>query len=412
VPQVSFSLHPTLNSQDSTPLTMPARSEFTVQPETCSCWVPHSTGAPGIRPNQRSREASRENTGAFDITAGAPKSTWQGRSSVAAKSTNKSEHVNASMRSRALSDITNVGTSQAAHVDKGKPPKQPQHPLKPLAPVVPGLPAVGSLDELRSYDPEMLDSDAQSVQVYAPDILNALFCQETAGRPNYMDTQTDISAKMRSILIDWLIEVHMKYRLSQESLHLTVNLIDRYLAIAPVMRKRLQLIGVTAMFIASKFEDIKPPELHEMVYITDSAYKKEDILLMECTMLTSLGFKVVVPTAAHFFEPLQKANGCDSMHREVALYLLEMGLLDLRMLKYTPSHVVAAVLLLSNELLQSQPVWPETMVQQTRHARESLQACVDELRLFLEADQAGGQMQAVHKKFSSAQRHGVAKMKF
>jgi len=295
-------------------------------------------------------------------------------------------------------------------MDKGRPPKQPQHSLKPLAPVVPGLPAIISLDDLRSYDLEMLD--AQSVQEYAPDILDTLFCQEKAGRADYMDTQTDISAKMRSILIDWLIEVHMKYRLSQESLHLTVNLIDRYLTITPVVRKRLQLIGVTAMFIASKFEDVKPPELHEMVYITDNAYKKEDILLMECAMLTSLGFKVVVPTAAHFFEPLQNANGCDSVHRQVALYLLEMGLLDMRILKYTPSHVVAAVLLLSHELLNCQPVWPETMVQQTRQAKVSLQACADELRLLLEANQEGGQLQAIHKKFSSAQRHGVAKMKF
>merc|ERR1740117_2588712 len=107
----------------------------------------------------------------------------------------------------------------------------------------------------------------------------------------------------------------MKYRLRPETLHLAVNLIDRYLTRMPVMRKRLQLVGVVAMFIASKFEEISPPELHDWVYITDNAYTKEDILVMECTMLTSLSFKIVVPTVAHFFEILQKTCGCDAVHR-------------------------------------------------------------------------------------------------
>merc|ERR1719265_868305 len=103
----------------------------------------------------------------------------------------------------------------------------------------------------------------------------------------------------------------MKYRLRPESLYLTINLIDRYLSKMPVLRKRLQLVGVVAMFIAAKFEEITPPELHDFVYITDNAYTKEDILVMECTMLSTLGFQIVVPTAAHFLDQLQKYNQCD-----------------------------------------------------------------------------------------------------
>merc|ERR1719355_296187 len=103
------------------------------------------------------------------------------------------------------------------------------------------------------------------------------------------------------ILIDWLVEVHMKYRLRGETLFLTVNLIDRYLSRMPVMRRRLQLVGVVAMFVAAKFEEISPPELHDWVYITDKAYTNEDVLVMEVTMLNTLNFQVMVPTAAHFF---------------------------------------------------------------------------------------------------------------
>merc|ERR1719199_1322547 len=212
--------------------------------------------------------------------------------------------------------------------------------------------------------------NAQEVEEYVSDINNQLFEGEATfpAKADYMEMQADLTSKMRTILMDWLIEVHMKYKLHPETLHLTVNLIDRFLARVPVTRKRLQLIGVVAMFIASKYEEINPPELHDWVYITDKAYSKQDVLVMECTMLTTLSFQIMVPTPAHFFPVLQKANECNDVHRELALYILELGILDIRMLQYTPSQQVSAALLLSNELLGRCPVWPQSMVQQSRSA--------------------------------------------
>ena len=93
--------------------------------------------------------------------------------------------------------------------------------------------------------------------------------------------QTDINEKMRAILVDWLIEVHYKFKLLPETLFLTVNLIDRYLERNDVVRTKLQLVGVGAMLIASKYEEIYAPEVRDFVYITDKAYTKEEILIME-----------------------------------------------------------------------------------------------------------------------------------
>ena len=89
-----------------------------------------------------------------------------------------------------------------------------------------------------------------------------------------MSAQTDINASMREILVDWLIEVHLKFKLLPETLYLTVNLIDRYLEKQNVLRNKLQLVGVTAMLIASKYEEISPPIVTDFVYITDNAYDK------------------------------------------------------------------------------------------------------------------------------------------
>ena len=77
---------------------------------------------------------------------------------------------------------------------------------------------------------------------------------------------------MRAILIDWLIEVHLKFKLLPETLFLTINMIDRYLEKQIIPRTKLQLVGVTAMLLASKYEEIYAPEVKDFVYITDKAY--------------------------------------------------------------------------------------------------------------------------------------------
>jgi len=228
-------------------------------------------------------------------------------------------------------------------------------------------------------------------------------------RHNYMDTQTDISGNMRAILIDWLVEVHMQYPLCTESLYLTINLIDRYLSRMSVLRRRLQLVGVVAMFIATKFEEITPPELQDFIYITDSAYTKEDILVMECTMLTTLGFHLVVPTAHHFLDRLEDLNHCDAQHKELVRYLTELALIDLRMTRFTPSHLVASALLLSNELLGRDPVWPATMSRHSQYSEADLTACIEELRTLL-TGAASSSLQAVRKKYLLTQHHAVASL--
>merc|ERR1719491_2145675 len=99
-----------------------------------------------------------------------------------------------------------------------------------VPPPPPAAPAVDMLTTaLREVSLEdRVLSDPQSVQEYVPDIIDQFFSGETRSLPSkdYMEMQTDITGKMRMILIDWLIEVHLKYHLRPESLHLTVNLID------------------------------------------------------------------------------------------------------------------------------------------------------------------------------------------
>jgi hypothetical protein len=253
--------------------------------------------------------------------------------------------------------------------------------------------------------------DPQRATEYASQIMEVLFQEESASmvHPSYMDAQTDINGKMRAILVDWLIEVHMKYRLRPETLYLTVQLLDRYLARTQVPRRRLQLVGVTALFIASKYEEIDPPQAKDLVYITDNTYTKDEIFGMECSMLAALGFEIVVPTAAHFIQVLQKVNDCDASHTQLSNYFIELSLVDLRMIRYPPSQLVSASLLLSNHLLQRPVIWPAEMAQQSRYAEQTLRTCAEEIHSLLVAAPSAS-LQAVRKKYSLPQYGSVARM--
>eukprot|EP00445_Apocalathium_hangoei_P046807 CAMPEP_0203999394 /NCGR_PEP_ID=MMETSP0360-20130528/14565_1 /ASSEMBLY_ACC=CAM_ASM_000342 /TAXON_ID=268821 /ORGANISM="Scrippsiella Hangoei, Strain SHTV-5" /LENGTH=242 /DNA_ID=CAMNT_0050940519 /DNA_START=63 /DNA_END=788 /DNA_ORIENTATION=+ len=130
-------------------------------------------------------------------------------------------------------------------------------------------------------------ADSEAAAEYVPDMLGQLFSNQFAhmADPEYMQTQVDLNNRMRAVLVDWLIEVHADYKMKLETLFLAVSLIDRYLSRKSVPRSKLQLIGVIALLVAAKFEEVYPPKVDNLVYITDNAYSKPEIMRVECTFL-------------------------------------------------------------------------------------------------------------------------------
>ena len=155
----------------------------------------------------------------------------------------------------------------------------------------------------------------------------------------YMKNQTDINEKMRAMLIDWIIDVHFKFKLKADTLFLTVWLIDKYLSLKKVKRNKLQLIGVTCMLIACKYEEIYSPEVFDFVYITENSYDKKDIINLELEILVLLEFNVTVPTSNSFYEIISSSLSFSTQEFFLGKYLLEMFLLDYRSLKYKPSEI-------------------------------------------------------------------------
>ena len=193
----------------------------------------------------------------------------------------------------------------------------------------------------------------QYAKEYQEEIIEYLLSLENENRinPHYMKEQNDINEKMRIILIDWIIEVHLKFKLLPETLFLTINFIDRYLQKNQTSRDKLQLIAVSSLLIACKYEEIYPPEISSFVYITDNAYKKEDILDYELKILTSLEYDVTYPTPLRYMEILIVKLGLnnDEMFYYKMQYLLELSLSKLIFYNYTYLELVISCCLVLYE---------------------------------------------------------------
>ncbi len=172
-----------------------------------------------------------------------------------------------------------------------------------------------------------------------------------------MSKQSDINEKMRAILVDWLVDVHLKFKLVNETLFLTVNLIDRYLEKSEVSRQKLQLVGISCMFIASKYEEIYPPDLRDFVYVTDKAYTKKQILSMEGKILKALNFNVTVTSSYLFLQRFSKLMGVDEKTYMMARYLIELALIEYSFLKYTPSNTAASAIYLAAKIFKLKNTW-------------------------------------------------------
>ncbi|CAD7702416.1 unnamed protein product [Ostreobium quekettii] len=247
---------------------------------------------------------------------------------------------------------------------------------------------------------------------YAQAIYSHYMAMEASARadPNYMAAvQAEINYKMRAVLIDWIVEVHLKFKLMPETLYLAVNLIDRYLARVKIGRKRLQLVGISALMIAAKYEEIWAPEVRDFIQICDHAYTRADILAMEKNMLIELGWKLTMPTTYHFLSRFLKAAGSqnDKHMNMLAAYITELSLLSYSTLKYKFSEIAAAAVYVARKAAKVPNSYPYALQKHSTYRLADLSPCVEDLVELMK--KAGKDLtKAVHRKYSNGKYHSVS----
>ncbi|XP_060199374.1 putative cyclin-A3-1 [Lycium barbarum] len=253
------------------------------------------------------------------------------------------------------------------------------------------------------------DDDPQMCKAYVSDIYDYLRKMEIEEKrrplPDYLETvQKDVSANMRGILVDWLVEVSEEYKLLSDTLYLTVSYLDRFLSMNVISRQKLQLLGVSSMLIAAKYEEISPPHVEDFCYITDNTYTKEEVVKMEAHVLKSLKFEMGNPTVKTFLRRFTGVAQVDYKSPNLQLeflgyYLAELSMLDYSCVKFLPSLVAASVIYLSRFTLRpNEHPWSLALQQYSGYKTSDLKECVLILH-DLQLSRRGGSLVAVRDKY-------------
>ncbi|CAF2832365.1 unnamed protein product [Rotaria sp. Silwood2] len=236
---------------------------------------------------------------------------------------------------------------------------------------------------------EQLEQDLFVLPDYRQSIFEHLKSVEHIYAPkiNFMEYQLDINSAMRTILVDWLIEVADEYKLNDETLFLCVQYVDRFLSTVNVTRSKLQLVGTTCMYVAAKYEEMYPPALDEFSFITDNTYETKHILRMEQIIMKMLNFSLSGPTCYTFmqyyltyFKPIISTKDSDNEYECLIMltsYLCTLSLLqDRPFSSYRSSMIAASCLLYANRLLNNDASWTNRHVQITSYNQRDLHECI------------------------------------
>ncbi|KAL8825034.1 MAG: hypothetical protein Q9170_007955 [Blastenia crenularia] len=206
---------------------------------------------------------------------------------------------------------------------------------------------VADLDAEDYGDPLMMSEYVVEIFEYLKELE-----EPTMPNPDYMEHQDYLEWHLRGVLVDWLIEVHTRFHLLPETIFLAINIIDRFLSARVVELEKLQLVGITAMFIASKYEEVLSPHVQNFKHVADDGFSEEEILKAERFVLAALNYDLSYPNPMNFLRRISKADNYDIQTRTLGKYFLEISLLDHRFMPYPPSQTAAAAMYLARLILE------------------------------------------------------------
>ncbi|RAL41107.1 hypothetical protein DM860_008805 [Cuscuta australis] len=227
----------------------------------------------------------------------------------------------------------------------------------------------------QKYLPKIYDDyNHLDVSEYVDDIYQYYWVMEAQHHPlrRYMEIQTEITLHMRGILINWLIEVHLKFDLMQETLFLMVTVLDQYISQVCIKKNELQLVGLTALLLASKYEDFWHPRIMDLLSVSAESYTREQMLGMEKAVLKKLMFRLDAPTPYVFMPRFLRASRADKKFGNLAFFLVELCLVEDEALNYKPSLICASAIYVARCTLHMTPTWTPMLESHARYEESQL----------------------------------------
>ena len=225
--------------------------------------------------------------------------------------------------------------------------------------------------------------------------------------PAYLAGQAEVDATMRAILVDWLVDVTCKFRMLPQVIFMTVSLIDRFLAGTRVAQKQLQLVGIAALMIVGKYEEIYPPALKDHLAVCCNIYSAAEVLAMESEILLAVDFEVSRPTSFAFLELLRRFEPMEERAFVFCQYFLEIATLDVAHLAHAPAQLAAGAVYLANKLLK-RPAWSAALGGTSGVCEARAKGCAKDIFSILErVDQS--ELRGVSRKYQSSRYFCIAK---
>lgn len=159
---------------------------------------------------------------------------------------------------------------------------------------------------------------------------------------DYMEKQTELDWNKRRDLIEWIVQVHLEFKMLPETLHLAVNLLDRFLSQKAISFARYLLAGAVALTLAGKFEEVRTPCVRTITIKCGGAFKLHEFLRAERYFLDVLNFDLSWPGPMNFLRKTSAVDGYAPRLRNMAKFFLDIMLFWPNFLTFPASIQAAA----------------------------------------------------------------------
>lgn len=231
-------------------------------------------------------------------------------------------------------------------------------------------------DQLVDVDKKDAD-DLLTCSEYAKDIFFYLRAREVTMKygEDYLKEQKEIQAEHREKIIEWFYKVQMRYPIKDETIYIAVNILDRFLERKKISKGKLPLLGVVAILIAGKYEEIYPPHLRNYLSLLDKGFTVQDCIKMEVLVLSTLNYDLSTPSVLAFVGRYAKYMDLDKNKVKLAMYICEAQLLTTIMGKYEPSLLALSGLYLAVKASHEKFVLSETLLKDSKHTGDEVSGC-------------------------------------
>ncbi|XP_053678226.1 G2/mitotic-specific cyclin-B3 [Anopheles nili] len=260
--------------------------------------------------------------------------------------------------------------------------------------------------DVEDYD-KFYENDIYQVSEYAGDIFRYLKKRELCYVvPDYMGNQKFVTKWMRSLLIDWMIEIQETFELNHETLYLAVKIVDMYLSRVMLPREKLQLVGVACMLMSSKVDERASPTVDDYVYLCDSAYQRSELLQMERSIFKTINYDLSIPLSYTFLRRYARVNRVQMPVLTLARYILEASLMEYNTALVLESKLACAALYIALRM-DNRSGWNDTLKHYSGYTLDEFKDVVILLNNNIITRKS--MLNAVHKKYSHELFFQVAK---